>query len=200
MRLAHRLAASNLRTLVEQVDRGFDIVASCPSCALALQHHFPQILDGSAEAERVAAHTFDIGAFLLREQEAGRLDTRLGAVEKRAGYHIPCHMRVRDAGRENVALLGLVPGLEVRIVDRGCCGLSGSFGLKAHNRCKSAEIGRELFAALLDPEIDLAMTDCAGCEMQIRYGTGREVAHPIRLLWQAYSALSDIPDQMRRHR
>ncbi len=197
MRLAHRLAAANVRWLAEQVDRGLDIVVSCPSCALALQHHFPQIL-ASAEAQRVAEHTLDVGAFLLREHAAGRLDTHLGPLEKVAGYHVPCHMRVRDAGRENVALLGLIPGLDVRVVDRGCCGLSGSFGLKAHNRAKSAEIGRELFSAMLDPELDLAMTDCAGCEMQIRYGTGREVAHPMRLLWQAYSAVAEIPDRLRR--
>jgi len=197
MRLARRLASTNVRWLVEQVDRGLDIVVSCPSCALALQHHFPQILE-SVEAQRVAEHTLDVGAFLLREHAAGRLDTHLGPLEKVAGYHIPCHMRVRDAGRENVALLGLVPGLDVRVVDRGCCGLSGSFGLKAHNRKKSAEIGRELFSVLLDPELDLAMTDCAGCEMQIRHGTGREVAHPMRLLWQAYGAVAKIPDRLRR--
>ena len=195
MRLARRLALANVQALIERVNQGCEIVVSCPSCALALQHHFPLLLPGHPEARRIAEHTFDVGSFLLAEHRAGRLDTHFGTIEKTAGYHVPCHMRVRDRGQENVALLGLVPGLDVQIVDRGCCGLSGSFGLKVRNRSKSAEIGSELFAAMRDPEIDLAMTDCAGCEMQIRFGTGRPVVHPMKLLWQAYAAAELDPCQ-----
>ncbi len=184
--LARRYAQANAETLARWVERGYEIVVSCPSCGLALRRDFPHLLPGSAAARLVAEHTHDVGPLLLDAYRRGELDTGFRPIEQTVGYHVPCHLRVQGLGPQNVELLGLVPGLEVRVLDRGCCGMSGSYGLKGHNYEKSMAIGKYLFEALRDDEIDLGMTDCAGCEMQMRHGSGREVIHPMKLLRQAY--------------
>ncbi|NIV37381.1 MAG: hypothetical protein GWN58_50565 [Anaerolineae bacterium] len=48
-----------------------------------------------------------------------------------------------------------------------------------------------MFEELASPGYDLGMTNCAGCEMQMRAGSGREVTHPLKLLWQAYAGGSE---------
>jgi len=32
-----------------------------------------------------------------------------------------------------LAALGLIPGLQLEVVEAGCCGMAGSFGLQAEN-------------------------------------------------------------------
>ena len=146
MRLARRLASTNVRWLVEQVDRGLDIVVSCPSCALALQHHFPQILRKRSQAQRVAEHTLDVGAFLLREHAAGRLGhpsrplTEGGRLPRPVPY-----ARASTPGLENVALLSWSRGLAVQVVDRGAAGSLAPLDSRRATGYKSMEIGRELF-------------------------------------------------------
>ena len=85
--------------------------------------------------------------------------------------------------------MGLIPGMDPVDIARGCCGLAGSYGMRRAHREESREIGRFLFQELASPGYDLGVTNCAGCEMQMRAGSGREVTHPLKLLWQAYSGV-----------
>jgi Fe-S oxidoreductase len=159
---------------------------------MALERDYGYLLPESDDARSVAEQTRDVSSFLWALHRQGELDTDLCPVEVRVGYHTPCHLRVRDLGPENLHLLGLIPGMETVDVDRGCCGLAGSFGMRRAHREESHEIGRYLFQALQSPGLDLGTTNCAGCEMQMRAGSGRDVVHPLKLLWRAYSATSNI--------
>ena len=185
--LARRYARQALQVLGPLAREGHAILVSCPSCGMALERDFPHLLPGSDDARLVAAQTRDASAFLWALHQQGELDTGFGPLELRVGYHTPCHLRVRDLGPENLRLLELIPGMEPVDIDRGCCGLAGSFGMRRAHRHESREIGRFLFEELASPGYDLGMTNCAGCEMQMRAGSGREVTHPLKLLWQAYS-------------
>jgi glycerol-3-phosphate dehydrogenase subunit C len=183
---ARRYARRTLDTLYPLAAAGLDILVTCPSCGLALKQHIPQLLGDTPEARVLAERTREVTTFLLDLHTQGRLRTDLRALERTVGYHVPCHLRARGLGQEVPQLLGLVPGLVVRTIDRGCCGLSGSFGLKAKHYDQSLEIGSGLFAALREDGIDEGTTDCAGCEMQMRAGSGRPVHHPLKLLWESY--------------
>jgi glycerol-3-phosphate dehydrogenase subunit C len=185
--LARRYARQALETLGPLAREGHTILVSCPSCGMALERDFPHLLPESDDARLVAAQTQDASAFLWALHQQGELDTGFDPLELRAGYHTPCHLRVRDLGPENLRLLELIPGMEPVDIDRGCCGLAGSFGMRRVHRDESREIGRFLFEELGAPSYDLGITNCAGCEMQMRAGSGREVNHPLKLLWQAYS-------------
>jgi glycerol-3-phosphate dehydrogenase subunit C len=188
--LASRYARRALSVFGPLARGGHTILVSCPSCGMALERDFPYLLPDNDDAQLVAERTQDVSDFLWDLHERGELSTDLGRLDLRIGYHTPCHTRVRGLGPENLRLLGLVPGIEATDIDRGCCGLAGSFGMRRPHRVQSHEIGRYLFQELRSPDYDLGITNCAGCEMQMRAGSGREVVHPLKLLWQAYSKSS----------
>ena len=82
--------------------------------------------------------------------------------------------------------MGLIPGLSVSRVDRGCCGMGGTFGVKRDNYARSMTIGRSLFEEVRRLAPDLVATECPGCELQIEQGTGSAVTHPILIMKEAY--------------
>jgi glycerol-3-phosphate dehydrogenase subunit C len=184
--LAQRYAHQALRVLGPLARKGYTILVSCPSCGMALERDYPHLLPESDDARLVAEQTRDVSDFLWVLHQQGELDTSFDSLDLRAGYHTPCHLRVRDLGPENLRLLGLVPGMEPVDIDRGCCGLAGSFGMRRSHRDESREIGRYLFQELQSPGYDLGITNCPGCAMQMQAGSGQDVVHPLELLWRAY--------------
>jgi Fe-S oxidoreductase len=185
--LAQRYARRALSVFGPLAREGYTILVSCPSCGMALERDFCHLLPESDHARLVAEQTRDISDFLWALHQQGDLDTNFDALDLRAGYHTPCHLRVRDLGPENLRLLELVPGMEPVDIDRGCCGLAGSFGMRRSHRDESREIGRYLFEELQSPDYDLGITNCPGCAMQMQAGSGRDVVHPLKLLWRASS-------------
>jgi glycerol-3-phosphate dehydrogenase subunit C len=190
--LARRYARQALKVFGPLAREGYTILVSCPSCGMALEHDYPYLLPESDDARLVAEQVQDVSDFLWALHQQGELETNFGPLELRVGYHTPCHLRVRDLGPENLRLLSLIPGMEPVDIDRGCCGLAGSFGMRRAHREESHKIGRYLFQELQSPDLDLGVTNCAGCEMQMRAGSGRDVVHPLKLLWRAYSLNSNI--------
>lgn len=185
--LAQQYARQALEIFGPLARERYTILVSCPSCGMALERDFAHLLPESDDARLVAEQTQDVSDFLWTLHQRGELDTDFNPLNLRAGYHTPCHLRVRDLGPENLRLLELIPGMEPVDIDRGCCGLAGSFGMRRAHREESREIGRYLFQELQLPGYDLGITNCAGCEMQMRAGSGRNIVHPLKLLWSAYS-------------
>jgi glycerol-3-phosphate dehydrogenase subunit C len=186
-KLARQYARQALSVFGPLAREGYTILVSCPSCGMALERDFPYLLPESDDARLVAEQTQDVSDFLWALHQRGELNTDFYPLELRVGYHTPCHLRVRDLGPENLQLLALVPGMKPVDIDKGCCGMAGSFGMRRAHREESREIGRYLFQELQSPDYDLGITNCAGCEMQMRAGSGRDVVHPLKLLWRAYN-------------
>jgi glycerol-3-phosphate dehydrogenase subunit C len=195
--LAQRYARRSLEVFGPLAREGYKILVSCPSCGTALECDLPYLLPESDDARLVAEQTQDVSDFLWKLHQRGELDTDFAPLNLRVGYHTPCHSRMRDLGPENLKLLRLIPGMEPFDIDRGCCGLAGSFGMRRPHREESREIGRYLFEELQSPEYDMGITNCAGCEMQMRAGSGRDVVHPLKLLWHAYSKPQMNADERR---
>jgi glycerol-3-phosphate dehydrogenase subunit C len=164
-----------------------DVVTTCTSCALALKHDYPPWL-ATDEAKIVAARTSDIMEYLTRLRDQGQLDAAFQRVELRLVYHAPCHLKALGGEliERRLSLLNSVPGVTVTWVDRGCCGLSGTFGMKRVNYEMSMTIGRPLFEEIERLAPDAVMTECPACKMQIEQGTGKAVFHPIRIIGAAY--------------
>ena len=79
---AKRLIADNVKSLAEQVREGREIVVPGPTCSYMLKQEYPW-LDGSDDANLVAAHTRDLFEYLAASTPKGRLDTQL---PERAGH------------------------------------------------------------------------------------------------------------------
>jgi len=79
-------------------------------------------------------------------------------------------------------LLKEIPDLELVNLDAGCCGMAGTFGMKAGTFDLSMETGRPLFERVSEVAPDLIASECSTCRMQLEQATGRPTTHPAQLL------------------
>ena len=99
-------------------------------------------------------------------------------------YHPPCQLRAHNIGTPAHRLFELIP--ELRVIDPNvtCCGVAGTYGLKAEKYDIAMAVGAPLFAQVDGSE--LACCDSETCRWQINSATGVETVHPIELLYRAY--------------
>ncbi len=178
-------ARRNLETLLPLVDRGFTVVASAPSCGLALIEDYPRVL-GTEDARRLAAHTIDIHQYLWQLHERGELRTDFKEVPISVVYHNACHSVALGITEEPIRLLKLIPGVEVRPIEDSCCGIAGTYGMKSENYERAQDIGAPLLKELGRTKAEAILTGCGTCNIQIAHGAKREVVHTMAILRRAY--------------
>jgi glycerol-3-phosphate dehydrogenase subunit C len=195
---AREAAEFNLRNLAPLVEQGVALVASEPTASFAFKVHYPDYVGGQP-ASNVANAFHDLGEFLVRFRadhpesapEARPLraaELTAGAADKplRVAYHLPCHLKAQQVGSPGAALLEEIPGLELIDINAGCCGMAGTFGMKARSFDLSMAAGSPVFDRIREIQPDLVATECSTCRMQIAQATGLHVVHPVRLLADAY--------------
>jgi len=165
---------------------GVSVVASCPGCALMLQHQFPILL--GEEAEPLARATRDLfGALETLGQPAW---TRVAGRPRLVALHRPCHQAAFANEDAVERVLRQIPGLTLVGPFNQCCGLAGTFGLKTERRGVSDAIGRDLARALRETEAEAVVSSCPGCRVQIEK-LGFTALSPLRLLAEQ---LASIPE------
>jgi glycerol-3-phosphate dehydrogenase subunit C len=184
MDLARKYGKENVSRL-SALPPDVDIVASSTSCGLMLKHDYDHLLDIPGAAA-VGARVYDICEYLWMLHEAGELDEDFARVETRVLYHAPCHLKSHGIGYPAMRLLRLIPGVEVDEVDEGCCGISGTYGVKVEKYDLSMKIGTRLFEAVKAAGSDSVLADCETCRMQVEHGSGARSAHPLEILARAY--------------
>jgi glycerol-3-phosphate dehydrogenase subunit C len=182
--LARKYGIENVRRL-SQLPEGVDIIASSTSCGLMLKHDYAHLLEIPG-AEAVGSRVYDICEYLWMLHEAGELDLDFQPVDTRVLYHAPCHLKSHGIGYPAMRLLHLIPGVRVEEVDEGCCGISGTYGVKVEKYDLSMKIGSRLFEAVKAAGSDSVLADCETCRMQVEHGAGSRSAHPIDILARAY--------------
>jgi len=165
-----------------------DIVTACTSCAFTLKHDYPEILK-NYKAESVSKRTYDIIEYLALLKNRNRLNVKFHLPDLRVAYHTPCHLKILGETLVNrrLNMLKSIPGVSVMLLNRGCCGMGGTFGVKKNTFDMSMEIGKPLFANVLSSNADITATDCPTCKLQIQQGTGNCPVHPISIVHQAYT-------------
>ena len=184
MDLARKYGSENVRRL-SGLPANVDIIASSTSCGLMLKHDYSHLLSIPG-AEQVGARVYDICEYLWMLHEAGELNLEFEPVPTRLLYHAPCHLKSHGIGYPAMRLLRLIPGVQLEEVDEGCCGISGTFGVKVEKYDLSMKIGSRLFAAVKAAGSDAVLADCETCRMQVEHGAGARSAHPIDILARAY--------------
>jgi Fe-S oxidoreductase len=164
---------------------GFDlpVIGIEPSSLLTLRDEFLVLLPG-AETMALAGRAELIGEYLARTKPALALKP-IGAAA--AHVHGHCHQKAFAAFAPTIALLSAIPGLSVRQIASGCCGMAGSFGYEAANLPTSkamAELGLLPAVRAAAPEA-LIVADGTSCRHQIADLAGREALHSVRLLDRA---------------
>ncbi|HKN98631.1 MAG TPA: FAD-linked oxidase C-terminal domain-containing protein [Pseudonocardiaceae bacterium] len=180
-------AKSTARALVADLAATGGPVVGCePSCLMMLRDDYRTLLPGDPAAAAVAGRVRQAEELLGEAVDAGRL--RLDPDAWPAGrtllYHGHCHQKAATGTAATVALLRRIPGVRVRELDAGCCGMAGSFGFEAEHYDVSMEIGEDrLFPAVRAAGADdVVVATGVSCRQQIAHGTGRRAWHPLELL------------------
>ncbi len=191
---AREQATVNLRILANAVRDGYTVVCSEPTAALMLREDYARLTE-DLDAELVAAHTMELGQYLLGLAERGQLPPVEEPLRGRVGYHQPCHLRALGVGTPGLDLLRGIPELEVEFIDRGCSGMGGTYGLARDRFRSSLRAGRGLIRRIRDDDIDLGATECAACRIQMEQGTTKRTLHPVKLLNLSYG----LDPHLRQH-
>jgi Fe-S oxidoreductase len=114
--------------------------------------------------------------------------------ERRALVHGHCHQKAFDVAGHVVTALRWIPGLDVEMVESGCCGMAGAFGYGVDHydvSMRMAELSL-LPAVRTAPADTLIVADGTSCRHQIADGTRndrrRDAVHAIRVLARALPA------------
>ncbi|MDR0521366.1 MAG: FAD-binding protein [Planctomycetaceae bacterium] len=183
---AESLARYNTALLTEMIRQGYRVITLEPTAASCLTKDYRHLLAEDEDAALVAENTFDLCTFLLGKYRQGGLNLDFRRLPYRVGYHAPCRGLSVSVSRTSVTmpaehLLRLIPELQVRRVEQGCCGMAGFWGFRQRNYRQSLQMGTPLFRAIGASDIDFAVSDCSGCCLQIEHGTKKRAWHPVRL-------------------
>jgi len=181
---ARRHAEVNASSMGDLVEQGYDAIASCTSCSMALRQEYPELFDIEG-IEDLAASTFESVEY-LRIHEDLRGEIREADVEgdlaREFAYHAPCHARNQGLDRQAVELFRNLEGVDIEDVGDSCSGISGTYGWKEEKYGKSMAIGEEMFEHMESASGETGMTECPTCAMQMEHGTGYEIRHPLELI------------------
>ena len=67
-----------------------------------------------------------------------------------------------------------------------CCGIAGTYGLKAEKYDIAMAVGKDLFEQVRASGAQTVACDSETCRWQITHGTGRSSVHPIDFMHRAY--------------
>ncbi|MFI6535680.1 FAD-binding and (Fe-S)-binding domain-containing protein [Nonomuraea sp. NPDC050547] len=168
------------------------IVGCEPSCLFTLRDEHRAMLAGDERVDAVAARVKQVEELLTEAVGAGRLTLRADSwlAGKRVVFHGHCHQKAEVGTAATMAMLRLIPGVEVVELDTGCCGMAGSFGFEAEHYELSMTVGSDrLFPALAaEPAETVVAATGVSCRQQIFHGSARQAWHPIELLREAVVA------------
>ena len=177
---ARTLARANVARLAPVAASGVPILGCEPSCLLTLVDEYRDFRLGS-DAVLVASAAQLIDAFVA--DPARVPDLPLTPLEGRVLLHGHCHQKALVGTGGTVAALRRVPGLEVKELDSGCCGMAGSFGYElGHYELSAALANRVLLPALADDPTARLVAPGFSCRSQVHGLAGVTALHPIEVL------------------
>ena len=179
--------------LGEWIDKGYDVIALVPSCALMLKFEWPLILPGNAAVKKLADATFDVAEYLVELAKKPGLAPGLKPLAGGVTVHLACHARAQNVGAKAAELLRLIPDTQVGVIER-CSGHGGSWGVMRGNFEVALKIGRPAARTALEREKAHVASECPLAGAHIVQGmqkldpakAPKQAPHPIELFAQAY--------------
>lgn len=177
-----------LDALADPIGREVPVVGLEPSCILTLRDETLALgLGEPAQALAKLAMTFE--EYLAREHQSGALTLPLKAItQQRALLHGHCHQKAHDAVKPIELVLGLIPDLEVELIQSSCCGMAGSFGYEAeHYEASIAMAELTLLPKVREASAanTVIVADGTSCRHQIHDGASKQALHVAQVLAEA---------------
>ncbi|MCG6939921.1 MAG: (Fe-S)-binding protein [Thiohalocapsa sp.] len=182
-----------LAALLPHARAGRWIIGLEPSCLLGLRDDYLALGLGES-ARELAERCLLLEEFLAKEIMAKRLQLPLrpagasvpDAASAKVLVHGHCHQKAVGGMKPVRRVLKLVPDLDFDLLDTGCCGMAGTFGLEREH----AGLSRQMAALALLPELQAepgaeVIANGFSCRQQIRAHSSRRPRHLAQLLADA---------------
>jgi len=186
-----RTVAAALKSWIE---RGYDVIALVPSCALMLKFEWPLILPDDADVKALSRATYDCSEYIVDIAKKEGLAEGLTALPGGITVHIACHARAQNMGQKAAEMLRLIPSAEITVIER-CSGHGGSWGIEKGNFEVALKIGKPVAKQAVKNASAFVASECALAGMHILQGMDRiegekhdipYAHHPIELFALAY--------------
>ncbi len=173
--LLHR----SIRALRPAIEEGVPMVCLEPSCAAVFRDEMKNLMPHNQDAMRLEQQTFTLAEFLEKKAP----DFQPPPTKRSAVLHGHCHQKAVIGMDADEHLLHSM-GLTLNALDKGCCGMAGSFGFSKEKYDISQKVGElgvlpEMRHA---PHDALLIADGFSCRTQIEQGTERRALHIAQVL------------------
>ncbi|MBK5938116.1 (Fe-S)-binding protein [Halochromatium roseum] len=188
-----------LSALLPHARAGRWIIGLEPSCLLSLRDDHLALGLGDA-ARVVAERSLLLEEFLAKELIAKRLKLPFTDAQAHDSsttlVHGHCHQKAVGAMKSMRKVLKWVPGLTPEMIDAGCCGMAGTFGLEQEH----AELSRQMAELHLLPQLRAnpsapVIANGFSCRQQIRAHTTQRPRHLAQVLADALELDLDMEPQ-----
>jgi FAD/FMN-containing dehydrogenase/Fe-S oxidoreductase len=193
--LARKQLRQILDVLRDDIRAGTPIVGLEPSCVAVFRDELTNLFPDDEDAHRLSQQAFLLSEFLAQESE----NLSLPKLQGKAIVHGHCHEKAILQLGDTKKVLGEL-GLDVEVIDSGCCGMAGSFGFEAGEHYEvSMKVGEQiLLPAMREAPADvLIVTNGFSCREQIAQATGRRALHFAQVLQRALQANKRAGDRGR---
>jgi FAD/FMN-containing dehydrogenase/Fe-S oxidoreductase len=179
---AARLGRHNLALLMETGDT--PVIFLEPSCysMFAKDYHELKLPD----AERVATRCFLFGEFFENFLAREPLALRFNSKQERLIVHVHCHAKSLVSPAAMRRLLERLPERTVELLDTGCCGMAGAFGMMDSKYELSVKVAEPLIRAVRNqPFGTTVVASGASCRQQIQHLAPVRLRHMVEVMAEA---------------
>jgi FAD/FMN-containing dehydrogenase/Fe-S oxidoreductase len=190
VRTAMKKIQSNIDLLSPVINEKMPLVGIEPSAILGFRDEYPELAraDQKSAAAEIAANSFMLDEFIVREFKAGRIDRSLFTEEPSSVVvHAHCQQKAIASSASTIEMLSIPRNYAVKEIPSGCCGMAGSFGYEKEHFDLSNKIGE----LVLFPEVrktspgTMIAAPGTSCRHHIKDGTGRSAVHPAVIMYNA---------------
>jgi glycerol-3-phosphate dehydrogenase subunit C len=180
--------------LAPWIDKGYDVIALVPSCALMMKFEWPLIVENDENIKKLSGATHDVSEYIVDIAKKEGLADGLGAIEGGVSVHLACHARAQNMGAKAAEMMRLLPDSDVAVIER-CSGHGGSWGIMKENFETALKVGKPVARTAVRNGKHYLASECPLAGLHIAQGIDKldgdkpdieTVAHPIILFARAY--------------
>ena len=172
-----------LQVMAPEIEAGVPMVVLEPSCCSVFRDELLNLLPHHENAKRLRSQTYTLAEFLTKKVK----NYRAPILREKAVLHGHCHHKSLLKMNADHDLLRRM-GLDLEILDSGCCGMAGAFGFEKGEPYEvSIKCGEKDYlprVRKLQPN-EILITDGFSCHEQALQQTGKEALHLARVLERA---------------
>jgi glycerol-3-phosphate dehydrogenase subunit C len=185
--------------LLPWLDKGYEVIALIPSCALMLKFEWPLILPNNPGVKRLSDATFDLSEYVVDIARKEGLAPGMQRLDGGVALHIACHARAQNMGQKGAEMLRLIPEADLAVMER-CSGHGGTWGVMKKNFEVAMKVGKPVMRQAAKSGKRFLASECPLAAMHLAQGVGsidgaasaaemESVSHPIELMARAYGLM-----------